>query len=487
MLPKSTEPSERIPDPAALAQGHRLSRAVRGLLMPAWVFGLLTLLMLGAQSLEQQPASVALGLLLMFVIAGLFTKPRSLASTVGARVDSRVPGELHEVLAVSDGLIEQLERGQDWAFSLDLMDLGIALDRLRPSAYRYLEERGVDPARLRDGLCTSAEPVKKLSIEDRRALHRDLVQFVAAARGRPCGDPYRSRMIGAVALLEAMWDPALARTRRLYGAAVALVAAAWLGAWLGIATWKHGVPLDVCNPFARGTPCRLAFGLEDLAFAKLIALSLAPLFLLGLAALTRAAAWRSWAAALPEPQLDSPSDESPIFAKHRRRLLRRTRVQRWLRLSSLVLAAACTVGYGDPNWATFELGAVLIAAGLIALTLVVIPALANAMAHRSELRALDRRLAKLGPTRHELLTELCAARLDLAAATPPRAEQLEQLADTLARADQLGALELADRDRVVARLRTAASRGSALRREQRDRLVLDVQTCELLLARGRPQ
>jgi hypothetical protein len=176
-----------MPDPAALAQGHRFIRATRGLRMPAWVFGLLALLMLGADALEHATMDVGLGLLLMLGVGWLMASPRPLETGAGSQVDSRVPGELssssrpgyraelHELLALIDGLIDRLECGHDRAFGVEVVDLGIALDALGPSAILYLEERGLDAARLRNGTCTPAELVTELGVERRRALHRELV------------------------------------------------------------------------------------------------------------------------------------------------------------------------------------------------------------------------------------------------------------------------------------------------------------------------
>jgi hypothetical protein len=476
--------SERIPDPAALAQGHRLIRAMRGLRMPAWVFGLFALFMVGAEALEDQTVAVGLGLLSMLAIGSLLASPRPVVPGPGAQANSRLPSELHEVLGLIDGLIDRLEHGHDRAFGLDAVELGIALDALGPSACRYLEERGTDPARLRHGVCTPAELATNLSVEHRRALHRELCRFVAAARGRPCGDPYRSRVVGMASLLDALAGPTLARTRRRYGLVLAAFGVAWIGAWLGIAAWVNGMPEGLCS--ALHDP-RCFVNLGDLAFASMIALALVPTFSLGVALVTRVAAWRSWAAALPEQELDEPHGGSSNFVVMRQWLLRRARMQRRLRLASLILAAGCVVGYFEPQWHEFELGDVVLAVGLLALSLVVSSALAMALGHRAELRAFGRRLARSQPERREMLTELFAARSELADATPPRTEQFEQLAELLTGVEQLDGLEAGDRDRVVRRLRMAARRGSALRRDQRDDLVLDVWACESLLvgARGK--
>jgi hypothetical protein len=257
-----------------------------------------------------------------------------------------------------------------------------------------------------------------------------------------------------------------------------------VGVWLGVAAWKHGVPLAMCNPFERGSPCRFAFGLEELAFALLVALALSPVFLLGAAAVTRAAAWRSWGAALPEQVLDE-SGASEGFVAMRERLRRRARVRRGLGIVAWSLPVGGLVGYVEPDWAWFGLGDVLLTAGVFGLSLVVIPALASTSARRRDKLAFERRIAGSKEERRELLTELFAARVELADATPPRAEHFESLADALASAEQLGGLEVADRDRVVGRLRAAGRRGSACSRAQRDDLVRDVWACEVLLAGGR--
>jgi hypothetical protein len=450
--------------------------------MPAWVFGLFALVMLGARALEHETVTVGLGLVMMLAIGWLLVSPRSFAPGSGAQADSRVPGELHEVLGLIDGLIDRLEHGHDRAFGLDVVELGIALAGLGPSGCRYLEERGADPARLRHGVCSPAELVTELSVEHRRALHRELCRFAAAARGRPCGDPYRSRVVGAASLLEVLAGPALARTRRRITMVLATFGVVWVGAWLGIAAWKNGFPASYCSP-SRDPRCHVEFG--DLGYASMVALALVPVFLLGAALGTRTAAWRSWAAALPDQELEALHAGSSKFVAMRRWLIRRGRLRRRLRLASLVSVAAGMVVHVEPDWREFELGDVVLAAGLLALSLVVIPALATALEHRAELRAFGRRLARSRPERQELLTDLFAIRSELADATPPRAEQFEQLAGLLANAAHPEALELGDRDRVVGRLHAAARRGSALRRDQRDELLLDVCTCESLLMGAR--
>lgn len=61
-------------------------------------------------------------------------------------------------------------------------------------------------------------------------------------------------------------------------------------------------------------------------------------------------------------------------------------------------------------------------------------------------------------------------------------ELLEELADALAEVESLGQLASQDRDRLVVQLRAAAERGSALSRAERDRLLLNVEICERLIA-----
>jgi hypothetical protein len=119
---------------------------------------------------------------------------------------------------------------------------------------------------------------------------------------------------------------------------------------------------------------------------------------------------------------------------------------------------------GPSDWATLV--------GLVGLGLVLIPALA--------LR-IDRAAA-----RGRVSTKLLGLRRALEDAAPARAELLEQLAKTLAELESLGDLQQADRDRVVARLRAASSRGPALSRAERDRLVLDLEICETLIAPEKP-
>src|SRR5690606_32992402 len=109
---------------------------------------------------------------------------------------------------------------------------------------------------------------------------------------------------------------------------------------------KHGMPDGWCNVLVHDD-CYLA--VTELAYAGFIALAWLPIFLLGFAVVTRAAAWRSWTAALPEQGPDERSDGSPseTFAAMRRWLIRRRRARRVLRISGLVIVVGATVGFAD--------------------------------------------------------------------------------------------------------------------------------------------
>jgi hypothetical protein len=469
----------RLHDPAALVQGHRLLRAARLLAVPAWIFGLLAfVLFIGLElsgldgCLPAYEAEV-FGIVSMFALGllWLLDQREPLVVRVSAR-DEKLPSDLHHVLALIDGLLEALERGDDAAFEFEATELGVVLERLRPNDRRYLEERGADPAGLRHSVC-SADPDAKsghrLSADRRRTLHHELVRFVAAARGRPCGDPYRSRIGNDGGVLSALRDPALARTRRRYFGLLLLLGIGWGVMWNSIAPLTGAAPLQLCSPWSHDPSCTMKNGVD--LTAATIAFGLVPMLLLAAAAAARAAAWRSFAAALPtesasDVALDDPQG-SPLPAMRRRRVRRRIAI--WT-LTGLVLSCGMVVVIHAYFWLRHPLApeecAMIV--GLVTLGSVVIPALVV---------KIDRQVQQLRGT-----TELFKLRRALAVAAPVRAELLEQLAETLAEAESLGGLPGADRDRVVARLRAASSRGPALSRAERDRLVLDVCACETLIS-----
>jgi hypothetical protein len=472
----------RLHDPAALAQGHRLMATARLLVVPAWIVGLLVIALLGLDYLSPVDiveAGIALALLLGI---GWLLRDQSetLVARISANRDVRLPSDVHHVLGLIDGLVDALERGEDRVFELDVAELGMVLDGLPHNDRRFFEERGADPVSLRHGVCpTEAKSGTRLSADRRRALHFELVRFATAARGQPCGDPYRSRVGDGGGLLGAFRDPALARTRRRYFVVLLLIGISWGVIWNSIAPLTGGTALPLCNPWADPT-CPLNYGLE--LTAAMIALALVPIVALAAAFLARATAWRSWAAALPDAESDVALDDpegSPLPALRRDRVRRRRIVRA---LVGLVLVCGMAVLAESDlqvgNNVTPVEGALVV--GLVTASLVLIPAFVVRFERWAELRRVRARIRRVGM--EHLSSDLSALRRALADAAPVRTELLEQLAETLADAESLGALPRADRDHVVERLRTASNRGPALSRAARDRLLLDIEICEALIS-----
>lgn len=485
---------DRIPDPAALAQGHRLLRAANGLELPAWVCGWLGLLTL-CSSMMGSIWEFVLGWALMFSLAWLvWGEIRTPSMRATAARGPRLPGEIHDLLALLEGLIDTLERGQDRSVNRDVMEIGVILDDLGPEACRYLDERGADRARLRHGVSWFDSGI---SADQRRALHHELLRFGAAARGRACGDPYRARMSDGPTLLAVVRDPALARTRRRCAGLLLSIVVIWGAVSRGLAPMLGGLaPLRIgswrlCNPWGDNPNCKFMHfepkaALEhfDPFMTSIYAVALVPMFLLVVAHVAREAAWQSWAAALPS------ADGLPV-APEGRPFVRARRCQRalpWLRrkLAWLVcsfIAGILVVAHDWWNWPGFTLNKQIVIIELVTLALVVISALVAKFERDCECGRLADRIGR-APSSAALLTELFDLRRELEHTAPVRAELLEQLAETLEQATALGRLSTQDRDRVVARLRAGAAGGPTVSREQRDLLSLDVRSCEALIGKG---
>jgi hypothetical protein len=527
-MPTSRGEPPRIPDPAALAQGHRLLRVARVLELPAWLCGALGLVMFCSEILGsideiasdladivERPNWLRLGLLLLWscsdvlgdideLVLGLalmlalawlgWERMRAPSMQAPTPRDPRLPDEIHNLLGLVDGLIDTLERGQDRLFKLDVTELGLALDTLGPEACRHLDERGADRARLRHGVCCFDPEAKLstvLSAELRRALHYELLRFSAAARGRTCGDPYRARMSDGPTLLAMVREPALARTRRRCVGVLLLVVASWAVVSRGMVALQLRASI-LCVPWAGNPHCefvplelereleRFHAGLAhpDPFTGGVVAVAVLPMFLLIAARVAREAAWHSFSAALPDgDELQSARDER-VFVRARRRQRAARRLWRalvWLACSF----GACVVLLvaSDWDWRFFTLTEQIVVLELLTLGLVVIPTLIAKLERTCERRVLRHRIRR-APGSAKLLTELFELRRGLEQAAPVRAELLEQLAAALEQADALGRLSTHDRDRVVARLRAAAARGPALDRRRRDQLALDVRICE---------
>lgn len=473
----------------ALAQGHRLLRVANVLVLPAWLLGLLGLLLFGMTELfRYRYEQVGIGLAVVIGLGWfLWGGRKSLVARTSTRREDRVPGEILDLLAQIDGLIEALERGEDSAFELGVDDLDITLRRLGPGARRYLDERGADPDSLRCGVCSvdlDAKLGAELPADRRRALHHQVVRFAAMVRGRPCGDPYRSRIDAGPGLLGGFWDPALARTRRRLVVFVTVLAIGWAVGWGYFAALLGGQPLELCNAFPAEATCRIAFSLEEFVEAGVIALALLPIVMLAAAAAARRAAWRSWAAALPESELDAALLDRPgsPLPGSRRWLSLRRRTARAITGLVASFSVAVTLCRHDWGWCGFTLGEQVILIELVALSLVVIAALVDELDRRGDSRRARRRLRRRRADQAHAVRDLFTLRRELADTAPARADLLEQLAETLADAKELGRLDAGDRDRVVARLRAAAARGAALGRRERDRLLLDLESCEVLLS-----
>jgi hypothetical protein len=434
-----------------------LIRAARLLVLPAWTFGLAAFVLFGFDRLpELAPVEVGISLSLAIGIGWLLRREdEPLAGKVAAPREG-MPKEVHQLLERIDGLVGALERGEDRVFEHDVTELDMILEHLRPNARRYLDERGAELVNLRRDVCSAAQSGDTRSADARRAMHYELVRFATAARGQPCGDPYRSA-VGNGGVLGAFRDPALAKTWRRYLGFVVLLAVSWGLIWRHLARSNGAASLGMC---LSGEVNCSGFIIEPMAAA--IAFALVPIASLVAAAAARAAAWRSWAAALPEAESDFADPQGSPLPVLRRKHAWRHRTIRTLAGFGLACGMAVLLGsyfqareLAPSDWATLV--------GLFGLSLVLIPAL---------MLRIDR-----GRTSTDLFT----LRRAIADAAPVRADLLEQLADTLADTKSLGALQQLDRDGVVAQLRAAASRGPALSRTERDRLLLDVEICETLI------
>lgn len=463
-------------------------RAAVGLEGPAWICGAAALVLLVLQCLVlQQGKAFAVTTTLMLALACMLWSRR--APSMGATSPSpRMPGEIHDLLALVDSLVDTLERGKDRLFNVDMFQLGVALERLGPEAQRYLEERGADRARLCYGLGWS-DTETSLSGDRRRAYHHELLRFAAAVRGRPCGDPYRSGMSDGPILLAVVRDPALARTRRRCAALLVSVAVIWVVVSRSVAALQTRRS-RLCNPWGDNPNCgfeidfaaqlemmRTTLPLIDLELLSIFSAALAPMLLLVAAHVSRTASWRSFAAALPECECKSSErlDRPLARARRRERVMRGLwRTLAWL--ASVFAFAVMIVAY-DWNRCDFLLVERVILIELVTFAVVLMPTLIGKLEHRRELRRVQRRMAR-APRSAALLSELFELRSELEHAVPARGELLEQLATTLAQADALGRLSEQDRDRVVARLRAGAARGPALDRGQQAALLLDVCACE---------
>lgn len=472
----------RIHDPVALARGHRLLRAASRLVVPAWFVGLLGLAAVLVWGLRRDEyESVGLGLALVIGLGcWLWADGEELVVRSARPRGERLPDEVRELLATIDGPIEALEHGEDEAFEIEAVRLGRALERLRPGTRGYLEARGVDPDALRRGVCTrDPEDEAGLSPERRRALHHELVQFAAAIRGQSSGGPYRSQVGAGLGLLAALRDPALARTRRILLVILSVLVIGWVMAWNSLAALAQGEALRWCNPTAEPS-CKFAVSTGAVMHTIVDALVLVPMLLLGAAAAARAAAWRCFAVALPEsPQA---SGDDAFLSVQRGRLARRRRAVRVLLLLWLGAGLAVVLEPSDWHWTSFERYEQLIIIALLTLCLVALPVLSRKLSRRGDQRRYRRRIARARAEQRGPLTDLFVLRRALADAAPARVELLEDLAYALADIESLGQLACEERDQLVARLRAAAERGPALSRAQRDRVLLDVEICERLIA-----
>src|SRR5690606_26629104 len=103
-----------VPDPVALAQGHRLMRAAVALEAPAWICGGAALLVLVMQCVAlHQPKEFAVASTLMLGLAWMLWVSRRPPSMGATSPSPRVPGEIHDLLALVDSLVDTLERGKD--------------------------------------------------------------------------------------------------------------------------------------------------------------------------------------------------------------------------------------------------------------------------------------------------------------------------------------------------------------------------------------
>ncbi|HVI03079.1 MAG TPA: hypothetical protein VM869_30495, partial [Enhygromyxa sp.] len=463
-------------------------RAAAGLEMPAWICGALALQLVLLEGLMlKRLDTFALALVLSIMLARMLWSSLRTPSMAATAPGPRLPGEVHDLLALVDSLIDALERGNDRLFNHDMIQLSLALDRLGPEAQRYLDERGANRARLRHGLGWS-EDARRIAADRRRAFHQELLRFGAAARGRPCGDPYRSRVSDGPLLLAVVRDRSLARVRRRCLLLLLCVAPIWASVSQMMAAVQTRRS-RLCNPWGDNPNCGFELDLEvELQLLQMMlprldpwvlgtfAVALTPMVLLLAAHVAREAGWRSFAAALPAPS-ELPGVSSRLLA----RLRRRERASRglWRALVGL----ACIATYGlllvTHEWNRYDFTMVERVAliELVTLAVVLVPTLIGKWELGRERRRLQRRIDR-APQSAALLTELFELRHELEHAAPARGELLEQFARMLEQAQAIGRLSLEERERVVARLRAAAARGTALDRATRERLLLELRACE---------
>jgi len=309
------------PDPAALAQGHRLNRLTHGLRTAAWVsVPLLSLVWILGDALEPD-TRVGLALAAFIVIPMLVWLEQVLPALRRLAVsppgpdtsddDARLASELLPILHHVDHCCELLEQGHDAGFNETVMELALRVRDLDAQALDHFDRRGVEPRRLVQQLFDSEEAVgAQIAPERRRAVHHQLRKFAAQIRGQVHLDPYRAELPGAIGSGGLAWlsggrsplDPDLHRTRWRLGLGLGgLVVGIFLLAQLmGASQSAH--PIAVCVP-GLDPNCEWGFASGDAELILGTLVALAPVWLWIGARLAQWAAQLSFALALP------PADE----------------------------------------------------------------------------------------------------------------------------------------------------------------------------------
>ena len=300
---------EQLPDPAALAQGHRLNRLTRTLRVVA-------LCSVGVLSFSWALFGFPIGLAMVYVFALLGamlwaeqTALRQIATppaTTKPEGDDKLPSELLPLLRHVDACAEQLERAEDERFNESLTELMLLVSDLDQRTLDAFERRGVDPKRLFRQLFSSDDAFGAVLEPDRRrALHYQLRKFAARVRGESHLDPYRAEIPGAIGAIGLGWlqggsplDPDLSRTRRrlMLGFAGIALGVFTLAQLMGAAESEH--PLALCIP-GLNPYCQWGFTSGDSKEILTTIIALTPVWIWICARLAQWAAQLSFLLALP--------------------------------------------------------------------------------------------------------------------------------------------------------------------------------------------
>lgn len=460
-------------DPVALQRGHaalRLARVIAGLFIASGLVGLWVVVdgVLDHRAWRLPWVLVSGFALIVLLITAAIPRPRPDPRRRPPEPSYGLPLRLRSLLGQLDRLRILVEHGRDGAVWELALALETELASLTDPERELLERRHAELEPLLAVLHASQSVFESLDDALRRALHAELLRFIACARGQAGEDPYREGK--ARAQLDRQHEATPDAALRVPSA------------------WKLG-----------GTALCLGLMAVAIERAPVVLVIAAPALGLLVRALALRHARRMFALAVPEDI--AVQDSSPRYSVAFEQEAARVQLaRRWaLVISTAIAAGLCCVIAGalvragfDPwrwpwRWAGVRTmlspGELLVSASVLVSALLVLAPLRDRLREWPAV-AMVRRLHRLAlvPRSSALIVEFVAQRLAWAEAPHAQAEALEHCAKLLCAATELNSLAAEDRECLLARLRAAIARGPALDRRQQRALELELATAERLLA-----